>query len=82
MVALFNPNRGQSRAVTPEGHAGPNVFIPLPFYANGFWSPSGRKLTFLTGEIIQRKSRPNMGLTRPDTFRKDASSCPVGTAVV
>lgn len=72
MITLFNPNITK-KAVTPEGDAGDNVFIPLIGY--GYWNPSGRILAFSTGEIVQKPSRTLMGLTRPNTFRKDASDC-------
>lgn len=75
MVQLFNPNL-TPKSVTPEGHTGADAFMFLPFYAYGYWSPSGRQLTFLTGELKQKSSRVLNGISRPDVFRKDASSCP------
>lgn len=80
-LELYNPNV-ITKPQTPEGHSGDNVFMFLPFYAYGYWSPSGRQLTFLGSEIPQRSSRPVMGLARPDTFRKDASSCPIAASVI
>ena len=80
-IEFFNPNIIR-KSTTPEGHAGENVFIFLPFYEYGYWSPSGRQLTFLSGEIVQKSSRPVQGITRPDSFRKDASSCPIAPTVL
>jgi hypothetical protein len=78
-ITLFNPEITRKQ-VTPEGDAGDNVFIPLIGY--GYWNPSGRELTFLTGEIVQKASRTLMGLSRPNTFRKDASSCNVAATPI
>lgn len=80
-MQFWNPNL-ISKQATPEGHAGVNASIFLPFYQYGRWFPSGQQLTFLTSEIPQRSSRILNGLSRPNTFRKDASSCPVGTSIV
>lgn len=76
MTEYFNPNL-IGRPATPEGHVGVNANIFLPFYSYGRWYASGKQLTYLTAEIRQKRSRPVLGLTRPDTFRKDASSCPI-----
>lgn len=69
---FYNPLRSV-KPQTPEGHAGPYAHINLPFY--GHWFPSGQEYTFTTGELVQRGSRPVMGLTRPDTFQKDCCGC-------
>lgn len=61
------------KPLTPEGTAGANALVYVPFY--GYWSPSGKQYTFLTGEIVQTPSRPLMGLSRPDTFKKDCCGC-------
>lgn len=80
-MEIFNPNI-ISKQATVEGHAGENASFFLPFYEKGRWYPSGLELTFLSTEIVQKSSRIHNGLSRPDTFRKDASSCPIGTALV
>lgn len=72
-MEFFNP-LSPVKAQTPEGHTGLNAHVYLPFY--GYWFASGQQYTFLTGEIAQRPSRPLLGLTRPDTFRKDCCGCP------
>lgn len=79
MINLFNPNL-TPKSVTPEGHTGENSFMFLPFYTYGYWNSSGKQLTFLTGELPQRSRFVLNGITRPNVFRKDASSCP--TALV
>jgi hypothetical protein len=76
---FYNP-LSPLKPATPEGHAGRYAHIYLPFY--GYWFASGQQYTFLTGEIVQRPSRPVLGLSRPDTFRKDCCDCPSTTAVV
>lgn len=75
-MELFNPNV-IGRQATPEGHVGQNahVFIPFGGIVGGYWFASGLELTFLTGEIRQRSSSIINGLSRPNSFRKDASSC-------
>lgn len=75
MTTLFNPNI-VPKSATPEGHTGKYAGFLLPFYSYGYWFASGLQLTFLQSEIVQKTSVPAvLGLTRPDTFRKDASSC-------
>lgn len=72
-MVFYNPLTAVKPA-TPEGHTGRYAHIYLPFY--GYWFASGQEYTFASGEIIQRASRPLMGLTRPDSFRKDCCGCP------
>jgi hypothetical protein len=79
-MEFFNPNLMPKQA-TPEGHAGPYAGFYLPFYQYGYWFKSGQQITFLTGELPQRASTVLLGLNKPNTFRKDASSCP-GTAQI
>lgn len=72
-IQFYNPNVIGKQA-TPEGHIGPNANVFLPYR---YWFASGRQITFLTGELPQRRSRILNGTTKPDTFRKDASDCPL-----
>lgn len=71
-MQFFNPLTIE-RQTTPEGHQGADVSIFVPFL--GRWNPSGKEYTFLTGEIPQRKSTILQGLTKPNTFKKDAGAC-------
>lgn len=75
-MQFFNPNI-TPKAATPEGHAGANAAVYLPFYEHSYWFANGLQYTFHSAEIPQRSSRILNGLKRPNTFRKDASSCPV-----
>lgn len=78
---IFNPNVIH-QAQTPEGHAGPNAGFLLPFYSYGHWYASGLQQSFVNSEIVQRGSTPLRGRSRPNTFRKDASSCPTADVLV
>lgn len=71
-MEFFNPNV-IGKPTTPEGHVGGNALLLLPYT---YWNSSGKLFTFVSSELAQRASRPVHGLTKPDTFRKDASSCP------
>lgn len=78
---FFNPNV-TVKSATIEGHTGANAGFYLPFSEFGYWFASGQEVTFLTGEITQRSSKPLLGLSRPNTFQKDCCGCPVGTELV
>lgn len=80
-LSLFNPLH-IPKVATPEGHTGPHARLFLPFYQYGYWFANGQQLSFIHAELPQRSSRLLNGLTRPDTFRKDASSCPVAASHV
>jgi len=71
---IYNPNLPMKQA-SPVGHVGPNAHVYLPVGGYSFFS--GQQYTFLTGRIPQRSSRIFNGTTKPNTFRKDASYCPV-----
>lgn len=71
-MEFFNP-LNQLRSADAEGHAGPYASFYLPFH--GYWFASGQQYTFLSGEIAQRPSKTVLGLSRPDTFRKDCCGC-------
>ena len=53
---------------TREGHVGGNALTLLPFY--GFWSPSGKVLTFPRSQVPQNNSQRFGPVPMPDTFQK------------
>lgn len=78
-MEFYNPNIAV-KGTTPEGHAGAYAGFHLPFH--GYWFSSGQQIEFHTGELVQQPSRPLLGISRPDTFRKDCCSCPEAPAVL
>lgn len=72
-IVLYNPYSKQNQT-TIEGHVGAAFHFMLPY---ALFNPSGLQIASSSGEAPQRTARVINGVTRPDTFRKDASQCPV-----
>ena len=71
---LFNINR-IGKLSTRDGGVSADTAIFLPFYAAGYWYPSGQTLTFPRSTIPQEPGLTLEGTIKANTFQKDCCTC-------